>query len=468
MDSPHFDLIVIGGGPAGISGALTAAAFGKRVALVEQTGMLGGAGINTGTVPSKTLRESALLLNGWRTRKLLGLQVTQRAGAQLSDFTYHERHVISAVREQTDAWFRDFHVQRLAGKAKLFDAHTVCVTTVDGPQVELHGDVILVATGSSPVRPPEFPFEHPRVHDSDEILEIQEMPQVLAVVGAGVIGAEYACTFAALGVEVHLIDGRDALLSFLDRDVAAALTTAMANSGIRFHWKERVVSCDVSAAHAVRLKLSSGAELVATDVLVAAGRKSNTDDLCLTAAGLAPGDRGLIRVDAHCRTDVGSIYAAGDVIGAPALASASMEQARVAMCHAFGLTKKELSPLLPNGVYTIPEVGMLGETEESAKSKGLDVVVGRADYAQNPRGRIIGDEAGFLKLIFRRADMRLLGVHVLGEQAIELVNVGLIAILRDGDAELLSSACFNYPTLAYLYKSATYDAVQRTLCPTKV
>ena len=459
MHEPLYDLLVIGGGPAGTCGAVTAAAFGKKVAVIEEAGVLGGAGINTGTIPSKTLRESALLLSGWQARKLLGVSVSRQVEAKLSDFMFHERHVTAVARREIEARFHQNHVEKFWGRARFLDPQTVAVTPTDGPEITLRGGTILIATGSSPLHPPEFTFSHPRVHDSNEILQITEMPRSLAVIGAGVIGAEYACTFAALGVAVHLIDGRDSLLPFLDTEISAAITRAMTVAGVRFHWQERVTRCDSPDEGDVTLTLSSGAQLTVSDVLVAAGRCSNTDALNLSAAGLTPGKRGLIPVDAHYRTAVPHIYAAGDVVGPPALASTSMEQARVAMCQAFDLLKKETSPLLPTGIYTIPEASMVGETEASLKTQGIDYVVGRAPYSHNPRGRIIGDDAGFLKLLFRREDLRLLGVHVVGEQATELVHIGLIALLSGGGAELFSNACFNYPTLGELYKTATYDAI---------
>ena len=324
----------------------------------------------------------------------------------------------------------------------------------------MRGDVILIATGSSPARPAEFAFEDDRVHDSDELLSLRTLPKRLVVVGGGVIGSEYACTFVAMGVEVHLVDGRDALLPFLDGEVSRALAKAMESNGVRFHWNERVTRCDTSQPGDVRLTLSSGATLAADGVLVCAGRGSNTAELNLAAAGIEPGKRGLVPVDAHYRSAVPHILAAGDVIGPPALAATGMEQARIAVCHAFAISvKADLAPLLPNGIYTIPEVSTVGQTEEALREKGVDDIVGRARYAQSPRGQIMGDDIGFLKLLFRREDMRLLGVHVLGEQATEVVHVGLVAMLAEAGAELFNRACFNYPTLGDLYKYATYDAL---------
>ena len=313
------------------------------------------------------------------------------------------------------------------------------------------------------MRPAEFPFDHPRVLDSDTILQLDRLPRSLAVIGAGVIGAEYACTFAALGTDVWIVDGRDELLPFLDRDVSAALEDAMHNQlGIEFVWKNRVTRCEAPDYGDITLEFDTGGRLCVDAVLVAAGRSSNTAALNLAAAGIEPGPRGLLTVDAHYCTAVPHIYAAGDVIGFPALASTSMEQARVAMCHAFHLGyKTDLAPLLPTGIYTIPEVSMIGAAEEDLKAKGVDYVVGRASYAHCARGEIIGDQTGFLKLIFRRDDMKLLGVHVIGEQATELVHVGVVAMLADATAELFNRSCFNFPTLGDLYKIATYDAYRQ-------
>ncbi len=451
-----FDLVVIGGGPAGIAGANTAGIFGKRVALVEKLGEVGGAGVNTGTIPSKTLRESALALSGVRSRKLFGVDLSLRQEATVADFMRHEKNVTAQERRRREEQLRTYKVETFHGAASFVDPNTVRVA----PDTLLRGEKILIATGSSPVRSPEFPFEHPRVHDSDEILEIGVLPKTMAVVGAGVVGAEYACTFAALGVEVHLIDARDSLLGFLDREISENIQRAMTAAGVHFIWKEKVTRCDAPPSGDVTLTLTSGATLVVNDVLVAAGRQSNTADLNLGAAGLTPGKRGLIKVDAQGRSDVRHIFAAGDVVGPPALATTGMEQARLAACVAFDIQRKEsAAPILPIGIYTIPEASMAGQTEESLKEKNIPYVIGRARYADNPRGQIIGDEHGLLKLIFRPEDMRLLGVHVVGEQATELVHVGLVAMLAGVSASVFNRVCFNYPTLGDLYKYATYEAL---------
>lgn len=459
MSQASYDLVVIGGGPAGAAGATAAGLFGRRVALIDKAPDVGGAGINTGTIPSKTLRETALALSGLRSRRLHGVDLSLRREATVADFMRHQGQVTAGERRRVESWLADLRVERYVGTASLAGPHAVRVHC-DGVEHELRAEFILLATGSSPVRPPEFPFGDDRVHDSNQILELTALPRKLTVVGAGVIGSEYAGTFAALGAEVHLIDGRDRLLPFLDGEVSSALEAAMAANGVRFHWNERVTRCDASRHGDVALTLSSGTELACDGVLVCSGRSSNTGELNLAAAGLTPGKRGLVPADFHYRTAVPHIYAAGDVIGPPALAATSMEQARVAVCHAFGVgIKEDIAPLLPTGVYTIPEAAMVGETEEGLRAKGVAYIVGRAPYAQNPRGRIIGDEVGFLKLLFRADDMRLVGVHVLGELATEVVHVGLVAMLAEGTVDLLNRACFNYPTLGDLYKFATYSAL---------
>ena len=460
MGTKDYDLVVIGGGPAGAIGAWLATLFGKRVALVEKKQNLGGAGINTGTIPSKTLRETALALTGWRSRDLFGVDLSLRREATIDEFFRHEKRVTSNERDRWTERLYAAGVQIVHGTATFKDAHTVAV--LDGPDHDqtLRGEYILIATGSSPMRSPEIPFSDPRICDSNQILELTKLPKRLGVIGAGVIGAEYASTFAALDAEVFLIDGRSELLPFLDREISESLRKAMENAGVQVRLQERVTQFDVSKPDNVGLHLSSGAVIEVDTVLVAAGRVSNTEELQLPNAGLSVGPRNLIVIKQYYQTDVPHIYAVGDVIGPPALASTSREQARVAMVHAFGnRNDQELSALLPNGVFTIPEVSMVGESEESLAKKGIDFIVGRARYNESARGEIIGDEVGFLKLLFGREDKRLLGVHVIGEHATELVHLGLLVMMANGGADLIHRTCFNYPTLGDLYTLATRRAL---------
>lgn len=448
-----YDLIVIGGGPAGIVGATTAASFGKSVALIDNHHELGGAGANTGTVPSKTLRETALALSGMRSRNLYGVDLSLRRQATVADLMHHERAVKTALNESLAARMRDTVTTVIEGTAEFESPNLVRVRGT-----LLRGEKIMVATGSSPVRPPNFPFGSAEVYDSDTILELDCVPNSMAVVGAGTIGCEYACTFAALGTKIHLIDGRDVLLSFLDSEISKTLAGAMSRNGIEFHWNEEVADCS-RASDGIGVRMKSGKTLTVEAVLVAAGRKSNVEQLNLAAAGLTTGDRGVLPVDELYRTRVPHIYAVGDVIGFPALASTGTQQARRAMRYAFGADGAGHAPeILPSAIYTIPEVSMAGQTEDALRKAGVDYVVGRASYSANARGRIIGDVDGFLKLIFRRDNLKLLGVHTIGEQASDLVHIGLIALLTGSNAGIFDDACFNIPTLGSLYKTAALAA----------
>jgi NAD(P) transhydrogenase len=466
----QFDLVVLGGGPAGITAAMAASRFGKTVALIDSQPEIGGAGINTGTVPSKTLRETALALSGLKSRNLYGVDLSLRREVTVADFLGHEEHVKDAFHESITQRLLMLKATIYRGTAVFVDSHTIQVGPASedpakdppapGEEIQLHGDKILIATGSSPVHPELFSFGQGEIYDSDTILRLDRIPKTLAVLGAGVIGAEYGCTFRALGAEVHIIDGREVLLPFLDAEVSQALAGAFHRNGMVLHWREEVQKCIPQDSGGVRLELSSGAVLTADAVLVAAGRQSNTAALRLETVGVQTGHRGVIAVNEHFQTNIENIYAAGDVIGFPALASTSREQARRAVRHALGLEGSAISPLLPNGIYTIPEVSMVGETEESAKEKGIACFVGRANYCENGRGRIIGDQDGFLKLLFRQGDLKLIGVHLMGELATELVHIGLMAMMCNASANLFVDACFNLPTLGLLYKTATLNALE--------
>ena len=457
----RYDLVVIGSGPAGEKAATTAASLGRRVVLIEKDPYIGGASTNTGTLPSKTFRETSLALSGWKTRNLFGMDVnlSLHRKATLQDFMYHEESVKMQERARVRAELEFWKVDYVEGMASFVDPQTLKVTGKLGDQL-VTADFILLATGSSPMRPAIFDFADNRIHDSDEILGLERLPGSIAIVGAGVIGSEYACTFAALGVETHMLDGRDILLSYLDREVSTALTKEFERLGILFHRPVKVIGCAVQPSGKVKLECDPGPPLEVDQVLVAAGRCSNVEKLNLTAAGITPGPRGLIAVDETYRTSVPHIFAAGDIIGSPALAATSAEQGRIAVHHAFSESSKlKLTTVLPTGIYTIPEVSMIGETEESLKLKNIPHVTGRADYNQTVRGQIIGDSAGFLKLIFSDDEaMKLLGAHCMGEIASEVIHIGLLAMVTGAGRELFEASCFNYPTLGDLYKIATFDA----------
>jgi NAD(P) transhydrogenase len=466
----RYDLVVIGGGPAGEKGAAQAAYFGKRVAVVEATPHFGGAGVNTGTIPSKTLRESALYYSGLRQRGLYGIDYSLKKDVEVQDFLYREQEVVRSLREVIRQNIERHKIDVYHGRATFEDAHRVRIALSDGGgPVVIHGDVFLVATGSVPSRGKGIPFEDPRVYDSDEILDMQKMPRSMAVVGAGVIGCEYATMFAALGIKVTLLDGRDRLLSFLDGEVSEALRMRMSLLGMEVRLEENV-SAYTATPDTVKLDLKRAGTIEVDSVLVAGGRLGNTAGLGLDRIGLPVGERGHIAVDEHYQTAIPHIYAAGDVIGFPALAATSMEQARVAMVHAFDLKyKTRVAPIFPLAVYTIPEIAMVGETEESCREKKIDYCVGRSSYRTNPRGQIIGDLTGQVKLVFRADDKRLLGIHVIGESASELVHVGMMVLQFEGTIDAFINAVFNYPTLGDAYKYAAYDglgALARRSSPT--
>ncbi len=455
----EFDLVVIGSGPAGEKGAAQAAYFGKKVALIEKEPVWGGAAANTGTLPSKTLRETALILSGSKARQLHGIDLSLRQQATVRDFLMRVHVITDVERERISFNLERHRIATFKGTASFVDTHTVQIAPLGSEPLKVRGKTILIASGSKPLHKGPLPFYDPRVYDSDTILNLNHLPKKLLVVGAGVIGSEYASLFSVLGVQVVLIDGRETLLGFLDGEISAALKSRLQKQGIQILMPDSVVSSE-TRPEGIVLKLASGTEVSGDALLAAAGRSSNTEDLHLEAAGLKIGKGGLLEVNEHYQTAVPHIYAAGDVIGFPALASTSMEQARLAMVHAFDLKyKTQLAPLLPIGVFTIPEVSMVGQTEEALKKAGVDYVAGRANYQQNARGQIIGDAEGFLKLIFRREDMKLLGVHLIGELATELIHTGLTAMLMNGGADLFIQTCYNYPSLGELYKYATYSAM---------
>lgn len=453
-----FDLLVIGCGPAGEKAGAQAAYFGKRVVVLERSPYVGGSGINTGTVPSKTLRESALYFSGLKQRGLYGIDYSLKENLTVQDFMHHEHAVVEMERQRILQNLEAHHIELVHGQASFEDAHTIAVNTGSGER-RLRGDIILIATGSKPHRPPEISFDDVHTFDSDTFLQLRRIPESLAVIGGGVIGCEYASVFMALGVSVTLVDGRDRLLPFLDSEIAERLRDRLARLGMRFLFNDRPLKVE-NHSSGVRLSMKSCKTLEVEAALFAAGRRAAVDGLSLEKAGLAVNDRGYIPVDENYRSAVPNIYAAGDVIGFPALASTSMEQGRVAVCHAFGFAyKQHVASLLPMGIYTIPEISCAGETEESCKEKKIDYCVGRARYENNARGNITGDTAGMLKLIFARADRKLLGVSVIGENATELIHIGLMVLDAGKSIDEFIQLVFNYPTLSEMYKYAAYDAL---------
>jgi NAD(P) transhydrogenase len=459
-----YDRVVIGSGPAGEKGAVQAAYFGKRVAVIERSPALGGACVNTGTLPSKTLRETALFLSGYRQREMYGLQVKLTGSPSVPELMCRQEPVLGHEGGRIRANLERHKVDLLEGSARFVDEHTLEVTPEAGPPRRVSSDVVLIATGSTPHRPAFVPFEDPEVDDSDSILRLDRIPKAMVILGGGVIGCEYASIFAALGTRCTIVEGREQILGFLDGEVNALLTKQLRALGCDLLFKKEVV--DVGRTDGVlHCRLSDGTDLECERLLFAGGRAGNTRRIGLERINAAADARGLIKVDDKFRVAGvagGRVYAAGDVIGFPALASVAMEQGRVAACHAFGIEyKQKVASQFPYGLYTIPEVSMIGETEESAKKKGIDFEVGRSRYGDNARGQIVGDVNGMLKLVFDARDKKLLGVHVIGERATELVHTGAAVMHFHGGIDDFIEQVFNFPTLGEMFKYAAYDGLGR-------
>ncbi len=456
-----FDMIVIGAGPAGEKAAVQAAFYGKRVAVVDQAASPGGSAVQSAGVPSKTLRETALYLTGFQRRDTYGLSLQLLPSLALERLLTRTAEVIASRTASVQANLDRNRVQLLRGQARLGPGQSVIVRSNGGSERTLHAGVILIATGSKPLHPPDIPFEDPDVHDSESIIGLDRIPRTMVVIGGGPVGCEYASVFTALGVEVTLLDRADRLLPFMDTEISNMLARAFAGMGMRLALGAGAGAVE-RAGGQLRVTLASGQRLHPDKVLFVAGRAGSTEGLGLPEAGVKTDARGRIVVDQTYRTTADGVYAAGDVIGPPALASVSMEQGRVAATHAFGIDfKQTLDPLAPYGVYCIPEAAMVGMTEQAAKAAGIDYEVGRGWFAYSPRAQIAGSTEGLVKLVFRRDDRRLLGVHIVGEIAAELIHQGQGAIACGEPIDTFIDRTFNLPTFSETYKYAAYDGLQR-------
>lgn len=457
-----YDFIVLGSGPAGQRGAIQAAKLGRSVLLIEQTFQIGGSCLHTGTIPSKTLRETVLYLTGWRQRGFYGrsYRVKERitAGDLMQRLELTIRHEIEVLQHK----LHRNYVTTAAGRARFEGPHEIRIESEDGTTRVVRGEKILIATGSRPVRPANIPFDGVNVVDSDDILMMKDLPRNVVVVGAGVIGVEYASILSALDMHVTLIDGRDEILSFLDREIVNEFVHHLRDRGVSLRLGETVEAVEPMDAQNVRIHLKSGKRVRADMVLFASGRISNTDQIALEAAGLRPDERGRLNVDRNMRTDVPHIYAAGDVVGFPALASTSAEQGRRAACHAFnGQLPKEDEYVFPFGIYAVPEMSVIGKTEEELKAENVPYETGVARFRETSRGQILGLREGILKLLFHLDSQRLLGAHIVGEGATELIHIGQAVLALGGTLDFFVNATFNYPTLAEAYKIAALDAYNK-------
>ena len=457
---PDFEMIVIGSGPAGEKAAAQAAYFGHRVALVERDEVPGGVPVHTGGIPSKTLREAANYLTGFRMRDVYGLGLGLTPDILLERLRTRESEVEARMTETVQRNLERHHIELIHGEATLGKGHTVDVVAPDGSTRTISTDVILVATGSSPLRPKAIPFDDPDVHDSSSILTLERIPESLVVIGGGPVGSEYASIFTALGAKVSLVDASDRLIPFLDPEISSLLRDAFVAMGMDVHLGSAGAAIERRNG-TLHVDLGTGATATPDMVLFAAGRVGNTSGLGLEDAGVQLDDRGRIIVDEHFETTAPRIYAAGDVIGPPALASVSAEQGRVAACHAFNIPFKEVvDPLPPYGIYSIPEIGMIGMTEPAAEAAGIDHAVGRARFVDNPKSRIAGTTTGLIKLVVAREDHRLLGVHIIGDEAAELIHHAQ-PVMHSGDPfDRFIDFTYNIPTRTEAYKYAAYDTLQ--------
>ncbi|GLW07968.1 NAD(P)(+) transhydrogenase [Microtetraspora sp. NBRC 13810] len=453
-----FDLLVIGSGPGGQKAAIAAAKLGRRVAIVEKRHMLGGVCINTGTIPSKTLREAVLYLTGLNQRELYGQSYRVKDEITVADLGMRTQHVIGREIQVIRSQLSRNHVTMLQGTARFLDPHTVMVSGEQEKKVT--AERIVVATGTSPARPDSVEFDDRTVIDSDAILHLDRVPETLVVVGAGVIGIEYASMFAALGTKVTVVERRERMLDFCDLEIVEALKYHLRDLAVTFRFGESVAAVERRPRGALTV-LESGKKIPADCVMYSAGRQGKTAELCLEAAGLAADDRGRIKVDENYATTVPHIYAVGDVIGFPALAATSMEQGRLAAQHACGEPVADMHELQPIGIYTVPEISFVGKSEDDLTREKIPFEVGVSRYRELARGQIIGDSYGMLKLLVSPEDRRLLGVHVFGTGATELVHIGQTVMGCGGTVDYLVNAVFNYPTLAESYKVAALDAMNK-------
>jgi NAD(P) transhydrogenase len=465
MPEFDYDLLVIGSGPAGQRAAIQAAKLNKRVAVVERKAVVGGVCINTGTIPSKTLREAALYLSGYRLHEVYGESYMVKQNITMGDLLFRTDYVIKHEIDVTRHQLQRNRVELINAEASFVDAHTVRLSAVDSQGFrDVKAGAVIVAPGTHATRDPHIPFDGQRIFASDDILHLDRLPRSLAVVGAGVIGCEYASIFSTLGVRVTLIDKRPRLLPFVDEEITDTLAFHMRENRVTLRLEEEVSAIEPfedQERPGVRIHLASGKQIVTEKALYSIGRTGSTEKLNLLAAGVRTDARGRIEVNDSYQTSVPHIYAVGDVIGFPSLASISMEQGRVAACHAFQVEAKSVPQLFPYGIYTIPEISMVGRTEQELTEQGIPYEVGKAQYREIARGQILGDSSGLLKLIFHLDTRELLGVHIIGEGASELVHIGQAVLAFGGKINYFVNIVFNYPTLAECYKNAAFDGINR-------
>jgi NAD(P) transhydrogenase len=456
----HYDLLVIGTGPAGQKAAIQAAKLGKTVGIVERKRVVGGVCTNTGTIPSKSLREAVLYLSGFHQRNLYGSSYRVKQDITMDDLSFRANHVIKQEVEIIQNQMARNNVEMFFGTASFVDPHRLRIEDSDDHH-EHTADFIVIACGSFPARPAHIPFDDQSIIDTDGLLTLKQLPKSITIIGGGVIGTEYASIMGTMGIHVTLIERRPRLLEFVDTEIIEALQYHMRSIGVTLRFNEEVVSVEPQTDQQVVVRLKSGKEIGATTVLYSVGRIGASAALNLDAVGLSADDRGRLKVNEHFQTAVPHIYAAGDIIGFPALASTSMQQGRHAACHAFGISCTTQSELMPYGIYSIPEISMVGRNEDDLTKNGIPYAVGIARYREIARGQLIGDEIGMLKLLFHNKTRELLGVHAIGDGATELIHIGQTVMAYHGQIDYFADTVFNYPTLAECYRVAALDGINQ-------
>ncbi len=455
-----FDMIVVGSGPAGQRAAIQAAKSGRRVAVVEKREVVGGTSVNTGTIPSKTMREAVLHLSGYGYESIYGMNYRVKEKITMADLAFRVQHVIKTEIDVTIAQLSRNNIEMLFGCATFIDPHTLGVEGARGSG-EYAAENIVIAVGTKPAVSPKVPMNGRTILNSDQVLQMQEIPKTLIVVGGGVIGVEYTCMFATLGVRVILVERRPRLLEFADVEMVEALSYHLRDSRVTMRLNEEVASVEEAADSCVVANLQSKKKISGDALLYAVGRQGNVEELNLAAAGLEADARGRIQVDADYRTTQPHIFAVGDVIGFPSLASVSMEQGRIAAARAYKINAQSNPATYPYGIYTIPEISFIGKTEEQLTDEDVPYEVGVAYYREIARGQIRGDTTGRLKLIFHRETHDLLGVHIIGDGAAELLHIGQAVMILNGKVDYFVDTVFNYPTLAECYKAAAFNGLNK-------
>jgi NAD(P) transhydrogenase len=462
MSNFEYDMVVIGSGPAGQKAAIQSAKLGKKTLVVEARNVVGGASLYDGTVPSKSFREAIVHLTGYEQRSHYGQAYRVKQNILMEDLTDRTNGIIEEIEQTMRSQMIRNNIEIIHGRGSFLNAHELKISNGKREQI-VSFQYAIIAVGSYPWQPPDFQFDNEVIMDSDGILHMKQLPRSISIVGGGVIGCEYGSMFAALGLKVTILEQRESILGFIDRELVESLVYKLREQKVQIITNDKVVGCAKSPDGRAVTYLESGKRVVTDCLLVSAGRMGNTQSLGLESLGIETDKRGLIKVNDSYQTTVPNIYAVGDVIGSPALASTAFEQGRRASCHAYSLSDHKYNYPLPYGIYTIPEIAMVGKTEAELSASKVPYEVGIARFNEIERGKIAGDDTGILKILFHRHTLQVLGVHIIGESASELIHVGQTVMALGGGVEYLAHAVFNYPTLGQAYRTAALDGMNKVV-----